>query len=140
VIPRPANKQVSSGIITNQKTVSGLPVIPDLPPKITRLSEADELNLEPTTPTTAPKSRSGRASCVPSTEIALSKLSGLHLGVLKAQQTSERPCRARPALPHEQDMTPMTSVDDKIQNPSEEVDAQNRHTPITPLPKMQLCT
>jgi hypothetical protein len=36
-------------------------------------------------------------------------------------------------------MTRVTSVDDEIQYPAEEVEAQNRHTPIIPLPKMQLC-
>jgi len=36
-------------------------------------------------------------------------------------------------------MTRVTSVEHEMQYPIEEVEAQNRHIPITPLPKMQLC-
>lgn len=36
-------------------------------------------------------------------------------------------------------MTSICPVDDELQPLIEEVEAQNRHPPISPLPKMQLC-
>ena len=56
----------------------------------------------------------------------------------KGQEAFELLCKSRLAPPHEQDMTLMTSVDDEMQ--IEELEAQNADTPVTPLPKVQLCT
>ena len=57
----------------------------------------------------------------------------------KSHEAFELLCKSRPASPHKQDMTLMTSVDDEMQHLIEEVEAQNPDTRITPLPKVQLC-